>query len=118
MDTTRTHVQLPVTVGGVTRTLPFQVMLHGKNAWSVGLPFTARIGRGTKTHAADAIAWKYDTAAEARRKGYLPHQIMEVDGQVWALNMTTNVLNRQAQIIGYREDAEATSRHIMEATNR
>lgn len=71
--------------------------------------FAARIGAGAKVHRADMDAWKFDTVADARAKGYRPEQIFTLDnGDVWATQITTVLRNRQARIVDWADKFEGT----------
>lgn len=112
-----TTITLPVTVAGITRDVEFHVIDHGDSAkaFSPHGTFTARIGQGTKTHRASVTAWRFPDRAAARARGYQPADIVELaDGTTWAIARRCVVLNRQAVVTGWAEEAAATSQHIME----
>jgi hypothetical protein len=107
---TRRTVLVPVTLAGITRTV--EATFCGSNDHGIASGFTARVGRGVKTHRANMTVWEHATQTEvpaaARRKA------VEVDGRWYYPATNTVVLNRQATITGWAEDAAATSAHIME----
>jgi hypothetical protein len=107
-STSRT-VLVPVTLAGTTRTVEvtFYSSDHG-----IASGFTARVGRGAKTHRAHMTVWEYATHAEV--PAYARRTAVQVDGRWYHPTTTTVVLNRQATITGWAEDAAATSAHIME----
>lgn len=115
METSTTQtITLPVTLAGTTRPVAFTFFCGKTSGFSRSATFTARIGRGAKTHHAAAQAVICEDKAHARRLGYQTEDLIEQDGQLFAIKFGTVVLNRQARITGWAEDAAATSLHIME----
>lgn len=115
-----TRVTLPVNVAGIVRDVEF-VIRHNADGVVLGqgqseFIFTAKVGRGAKTHNAHATLVVDQTFEQLRRLGYNVNHgtLVERDGQFYGIKLTTTVLNRQARITGWRQDAVATSRHIME----
>lgn len=111
------RVTLPVNVAGIVRDVEFTITerADGSKFGYSGPVFTARVGRGTKTHNCH-MQLVIEDHDRLRRLGYNVNHgsMVELDGQWYGLKSTTTILNRQARITGWRQDAEATSRHIME----
>lgn len=83
-----------VTVAGITRDVVAYAIKDGNREVFKALTkvvFTARVGRGTKLHPTEATLWPKDGK--------------------WVVGLNTVVLNRQARIVGWREDREGTSQH-------
>ena len=121
MTTTATRtVTLPVTLAGSTRPVEFSLLgCDDTRAWNHGT-FVARVGRGTKTHNVSVMATRADEA-QLKAWGYRRQQfgqpgnlVEDETGATWGVQLRGVVLNRQATVTGWAEDAAATSRHIME----
>src|SRR5688500_18072586 len=99
--------QFPVSVdAGRTSELVDFTMVDddGSRGWSAPV-FAARIGRGDKVYKASASVWRFDTEAEARRRGYHRSDIVTTDdGEVFGVKLQTTVRNRQAVIVGWARD--------------
>lgn len=83
-------IALQITIGRETRTIEFKVFKFDSGHWRAdnSQDFFARIGCGEKSHACTASAWLKDGK--------------------WEFTKSTRALNRQAYVVGFRDNARDT----------
>lgn len=121
MNTERRTITLPVAFRGESRPVTFALFRGAAYGLGTGWnrsAFLARIGRGTKTHPVMVQAYRFASVEDAHRQGFRAddrstRQLVEVEGELWGARLEGMVLNRQATVVAWADEAP-TSAHIME----
>ena len=96
-------ITLPITLDGKTLDVDFE--LQGSDQLYSQSVFASQIGNGVKFHRTRMMVVCKDTKEELAKLGYARAvRVIEQDGKFYGINLTANVRNSHATIVGFAED--------------